>query len=207
MLSDWVETFDSSNRRACVLMDAESARRELKDRQALTLPSRIRPGLTHVLRGLILTPDALAPSWARKLKQDQVLSALTGNSIMLVEEPLRSFLDRSGDPMSDAYKALWSLKFALMEREPNAKMYLEHIPGWLCEGKLVPELGLTRTFTVVESMDVFLMTLALAMQNEVLSTVLLLCETNSKEVQDFIQSIERWLKSVGPLPVGLILPI
>jgi hypothetical protein len=166
--------------------------------------------------------DAMPPWFPPEPAVWELLWGLVAREDLLVDEPLRSMLDQDFFLIYDVYRALWEARFLAKENVNlgPAQDFVKTMTRWMTslltpeDEKRLQAIGITRTISADQRLDVLCFLLTLASQNALLSRVIFFIDgleratENDKpvlrELFRFLAAIERWV-AIGPCPVGVVI--
>lgn len=175
---------------------------------------KVPPGTRHDFN-----LDALvAPEW-------ELLWSLIVVDTLIVEEPLRSLVDHSSDPISAVHKALWEARFLFREHPTldPAATFVETMVRWMTGAELkdddIERLTLAGIHRRIErdseKLDVLCFILTLAAQNGAVTRTIFLfdavesalrpeCRPMLRQLLGVLRIADRWVR-MGGSPIGFFL--
>lgn len=148
----------------------------------------------------------------------EILWGLVGTKEFVIEEPLRTIVDRGEYLAHDFYRLLWEARF-LAEESLNlgkAQDLLRGLTGWAFEspGNSLERFGVKSAVQwSSQSYDLVCMVLALAAQNRLISHYVFTFESLDelmgneaalKDFERFLSSVEHWVR-LGSCPIGVLI--
>lgn len=218
-LFQWESSFDEGRTRPSVFLlpTVSAVVAPFVDHRVKLTNQEFRGLLMEVLASVPASQEASIPT-ALVTEPWQFLYGSVSSLAFIAEEPLRSRLDTTTDPLHEVYRVLWEIRFAINEGDfAKGKWYASTLIKWASGARLTTEqsqrltsLGARPHLNGDDFYDVLCCLLALAKQNDALTHLRLGFEVDEiaaptlNELKKWIQMIDRWVRT-GPFPVGVIL--
>jgi hypothetical protein len=166
------------------------------------------------------------PNWNPPPVAWEFVWALAAVEHFVVEEPLRSLVDRSHYVFHEIFRVLWELRFRLQENKGDiepAQQFFDAAIRWMTASHLgetdqamLTAAGVTRRIrSDQERLDVLCFLITLAEHNALLNRFILCFDGLERalrpekrallrELQTFLSTIDRWIR-MAQAPIGILI--